>query len=80
MTLQQLKEANDLKQKASEMARIEEVLRSAAKRKLGIQMTDFEVSSYFLIGNKFVIEKMVEAGLSAAMIVRVAAENDLEKL
>ena len=80
MTLQQLKEAKDLEQKASEMARIEDELRNAAKMKLGIRLTYFEDSSAFLIGDKFIVQKMVEAGLVAAMTVRAAAENDLEKL
>lgn len=80
MTLQQLKEAKDLEQKASEMARIEDELRNAAKMKLGIRLTYFEGSNAFLIGDKFIVQKMVEAGIVAAMTVRAAAENDLEKL
>ena len=32
------------------------------------------------LGGKFVVEKMFEAGIYAAMTVRAAAENDLEKL
>lgn len=32
------------------------------------------------LGGKFVVEKMFEAGIYAAMTVRGAAENDLEKL
>lgn len=62
------------------MAIIEDELRNAAKKKQGIRLTDFEGNRSFLIANEFVIEKMIEAGIYAAMTVRAAAENDLEKL
>lgn len=43
-------------------------------------LIDFEGNRRFLIGDEFVIEKMIEAGIYAAMTARVAAENDLGKL
>lgn len=62
------------------MELIEKELRNAAKNNHPVMLVDFEASRRFLIEDDFVIEKMIEAGIYAAMTARVAAENDLEKL
>lgn len=62
------------------MELIENELRKAAKYKHPVMLVDYEGHRRFLIGDDFVISKMIEAGLYAVMTARVAAENDLEKL
>jgi hypothetical protein len=85
MDMKKLQEGGRLAETIQAMKEVEDSLRSSDLDSvtclLIIRKTEHEsISVYGGRGGKFVIEKMFEAGISAAMIVRALAENDLEKL
>jgi hypothetical protein len=83
MNVEQVKSGVELVKKIETMKFIEDMLGTERVFRIHI---DFDDGPPFIIyrrlgdGGEFVIEKMIEAGLFAAMTVRAMAENDLEKL
>jgi uncharacterized protein with ACT and thioredoxin-like domain len=77
MTKEQLKAANDLEKKITEVSFILNELRM---ENFQIRLIDLGDDGSFLIRNDFIVEKMIEAGIWAAKTVMEAAKNDLEKL
>jgi hypothetical protein len=87
MTSEQLKKGNALEETVDRMKIIEDYLRSGKLDVIKFQKIadKSSVRGDTLVittdmDSDFVIEKMIEAGIYAAMTVRAAAENDLEKL
>jgi hypothetical protein len=88
MTSEQLKQANALEQTVDRMKFVEDFLRGGKMDFLTFtRIRDSEsphrgdtMTMEIDLDSNFVIEKMIEAGIYAAMTVRAAAENDLEKL
>ncbi len=83
--MKKFQEASKLAETIQAMKEVEDSLRSSdldSVTCLLIMRKDdhgsISVNGY--LGGKFVIEKMFEAGIYAAITVRAVAENDLEKL
>jgi hypothetical protein len=83
MNAEQVKSGAELVKKIEEMKFIEDMLGTERVVRIQIYLDDaplFTIYKNLADGGEFVIEKMIEAGLFAAMTVRAMAENDLEKL
>jgi hypothetical protein len=87
MTSEQLKKGNALEETVDRMKIIEDYLRSGKLDVIKFQKIadKSSVRGDTLVittdmDSDFVVEKMIEAGIYAAMTVRAAAENELEKL
>lgn len=82
MEIEKFKEAWALVQKIEYAKGIEDRMRSLKISQ--VQLYSESCTSFGIYtGNEygqFIIEKMIEAGVYAAMTVRACAENDLEKL
>jgi hypothetical protein len=83
MNTEQVKQGAGLLSKIEAMMLIEDRLRSERIGRIQLFTEGGASTSIYKHqndGQAFVVEKMIEAGLYAAMTVRAMAENDLEKL
>lgn len=90
MNMKKLQEGSNLAETIQAMKEVEDTLRSSDLDTVKYLLIIFNSNrfnsnraSISVSGNlagKFVIEKMLEAGIYAAMTVRAMAENNLEKL
>lgn len=83
MNIEQFRKAAGLVQKAEDCQRIEGYLREAKVVQIQVYIevgVSFGIYAVHGEGQKFIIEKMIEAGIHAAMTIRETAENYLEKL
>jgi hypothetical protein len=84
MTKEKLEQATLLAQKIDDMARIEGYIKDFKIGQIIMYSMNTNISGSSIdnssVHGKFIIENMLDAGAYAAMTMRVAAENDLEKL